>query len=77
VGLSNGKDEFRYLDRALQVDDNASYAFSPKWRIFFEAINLTNQPLRYYQGTRERSMQSEFYNTRFQFGLKFDLFDKQ
>ncbi len=77
VGLSNGKDEFRYLDRALQVDANASYAFSPKWRIFFEAINLTNQPLRYYQGTRKRSMQSEFYNTRFHFGLKFDLFDKQ
>ncbi len=74
VGLSNGSQDFRYLDQALQIDANASYAFNSKWRIFVEAINLNNQPLRYYQGVRSRTMQSEYYNTRFQFGLKFDFF---
>ena len=40
-----------------------------------EANNLTNQPLRYYQGIQSRTMQVEYYNARFNFGLKFDLFD--
>jgi len=74
VGLSNGTSDFRYLDQALQIDANASYAFNSKWRIFVEAINLNNQPLRYYQGVRERTAQAEYYNARFQFGVKFDFF---
>lgn len=74
IALPSGGEDFRYLDRAFQLDANASYAITPKWRVFVEVINLTNQPLRYYQGIRERTAQSEFYNTRLQFGLKFDLF---
>jgi TonB-dependent receptor len=75
IGLASGGEDFRFLDRAFQLDANASYAITPKFRIFAEAINLTNQPLRYYQGVRERTMQAEYYNTRIQFGLKFDLFE--
>jgi outer membrane receptor protein involved in Fe transport len=62
-----------YYDRQTFLDANASYAINPKWRIFAEANNLTNQPLRYYQGIRSRTFQEEFYNARFTFGLKFDL----
>ncbi len=63
----------RYDDRAVFVDLNASYAFSRRLRAFLEANNLTNQPLRYFQGVRDRVMQEEFYNRRFTAGLKFDL----
>jgi TonB-dependent receptor len=65
--------EDRYYDRQLFLDANASYAFTPQLRLFAEANNLTNQPLRYYQGIRARTMQVEYYNARFNFGLKFDL----
>jgi TonB-dependent receptor len=73
IGGENFED--RYYDTQTFLDINASYAFTPKWRLFLEANNLTNQPLRYYQGIQSRTMQSEFYNARYNFGLKFDLFD--
>lgn len=63
-----------YYDKQLFLDVNASYAVSPKWRVYFEANNLTNQPLRYYQGIRERTYQEEYYNARINLGIKFDFF---
>ncbi|GAB3659237.1 TonB-dependent receptor [Echinicola sediminis] len=66
--------EDRYYDEQAFLDVNASYAFTPKWRLFFEGNNLTNQSLRYYQGIKSRTMQAEFYNARFNLGIKFDLF---
>ena len=73
VGGSNFEDI--YYDRQTFLDVNASYAITKNWRVFAEANNLTNQPLRYYQGIRERTAQEEFYNVRINFGVKFDLFD--
>lgn len=72
---SLGDDAFydRYYDRAVNVDVNASLTVTPQLRVFLEANNLTNQPLRYYQGVRERMMQEEFYDRRFTAGLKYDL----
>ncbi|MEQ8580385.1 MAG: TonB-dependent receptor [Marinoscillum sp.] len=71
-----GGDAFydRYYDEQFFLDVNASYAFTENWRFFLEANNLTNQPLRYYQGIQERTMQAEYYNARINAGLKFDLF---
>lgn len=65
-----------YYDKQTFVDVNASYAITPKWRIYAEANNLTNQPLRYYQGIQERTFQEEFYNARINLGVKFDFFGK-
>lgn len=67
--------EDRFYDKQTFLDVNASYAITPKWRVFFEGNNLTNQPLRYYQGIQSRTMQAEYYNARLNFGLKFDLFE--
>lgn len=64
----------RYYDRVWYLDANASYAITPKFRLFAEANNLTNQPLRYYAGDRSRTFQGEYYGARFNLGLKFDLF---
>ncbi len=66
--------EDRFYDKQTFLDLNGSYAFSPNWRFFFEVNNLTNQPLRYYQGISSRTMQVEYYNERFNAGVKFDLF---
>lgn len=69
--------EDRFYDKQTFLDVNGSYAFTPQWRFFFEVNNLTNQPLRYYQGESSRTMQMEYYNVRFNAGLKFDLFNNQ
>ncbi len=73
-----GDDAFfdRYYDEQLFIDVNASYAITKNWRIFAEANNLTNQPLRYYQGVESRTMQMEYYGPRYNLGVKFDLFQK-
>ncbi len=71
-----GGDSFedRFYDEQTFLDINASYAITPKFRVFLEGNNLTNQPLRYYQGIQSRTMQMEYYNARFNIGAKFDLF---
>lgn len=63
----------RYYDKAIHLDMNANYAITPKFRVYAEANNLLNTPLYYYQGISARLMQAEYYNVRFQFGMKLDL----
>jgi TonB-dependent receptor len=63
----------RYYDAQTNVDLNGSLLVTDQLRFFFEANNLTNQPLRYYQGVRERMMQEEFYDWRLTMGFKFDM----
>lgn len=65
--------EDRYYDEQKFLDLNATYNVTDKIRLFAEAKNLTNQPLRYYQGTKERTMQIEFYQMSWNVGLKIDL----
>lgn len=71
--LGGNEFEDSYYDKQLFVDANAAYKITPKLRLFIEANNLTNQPLRYYQGISSRTMQSEYYQARYNLGLKFDL----
>lgn len=63
----------RYYDQQFFLDANASYSITKQLRVFAEANNLTNQPLRYYQGVSSRTMQAEFYRPRYNLGFKFDL----
>lgn len=62
----------RWADRRVDVDMNANWVVAPNARWFVEANNLTNRPLRFYQGVRGRLMQDEFYGYRLQTGIKFD-----
>lgn len=62
----------RYYDKQTFLDANVSYAITEKIRFFVEANNLTNQPLRYYQGEKNRTMQMEYYKPKYNVGLKFD-----
>jgi TonB-dependent receptor len=63
----------RYYGKQFFLDANASYVLTSHWRIFGEATNLTNQPLRYYQGIKERTAQLEYYGPRYNIGLKYNL----
>lgn len=62
----------RYYGRQTFLDVNASFKIMKNMRLFAELNNLTNQPLRYYQGVSSRTMQMEYYMARYNFGLKFD-----
>ena len=67
--------EDRFYDKQTFLDFNGSYAISDNWRLFAEWNNITNQPLRFYQGFENLTMQEEFYNMRFNLGVKFDIFE--
>jgi len=65
--------EDRYYDEQKFLDLNASYNLTDKIRLFAEAKNSTNQPLRYYQGEKAKTMQLEYYQMSWNLGLKIDL----
>lgn len=62
----------RYYDSVNYMDFNISYTFGRKTKItlFADCTNILNQPLRYYQGTKERTMQSEYYGVKLNGGIK-------
>ena len=62
----------RYYDKTNYLDLNASYTWGKdvKFTVYAQANNLLNQPLRYYQGTKDRSMQVEYYGAKVNAGFK-------
>lgn len=64
--------EDRYYDSQLFLDVNASYTILEGLNIFAEFKNLTNQELRYYQGTKEQTMQAEWYGVNWNVGLSYN-----
>ncbi|MCB4806949.1 TonB-dependent receptor [Tamlana sp. 62-3] len=68
--------EDRYYDKQFFLDFNATYAFGNGLSAYTSLNNITNQPLRFYQGVSSRTMQREYYGQRFTIGLKYDLFKK-
>uniref|UniRef100_UPI0035626E71 TonB-dependent receptor domain-containing protein n=1 Tax=Salegentibacter sp. TaxID=1903072 RepID=UPI0035626E71 len=63
----------RYYDERLQVDISASQQITKNLSVFAEGMNLTNAPLRYYNGVTARPEQQEFYSFWVNFGIKYDL----
>lgn len=66
--------EDRFYDEQFFLDFNANYAINKKLSLYAIVNNITDQPLRYFQGRRNRTMQAEYYGQRITFGLKYDLF---
>lgn len=60
----------RYYDSVNYLDANVSVRVTKYLALFAEVGNLLNQPLRYYQGTKERVRQAEYYGIRFSVGAK-------
>lgn len=65
----------RYYDAVNYLDLNAAYTWGKrtKMTVYVEATNLLNQPLRYYQGVKNRTMQVEYYGMRWNAGIKINL----
>ncbi len=74
--LGGNEFEDRYYDTQLFLDFNASYKITNNLSVYADLNNITNQPLRYFQGVKNRTQQAEFYGRRLTFGLKYDLFRK-
>lgn len=62
----------RYYDAVKYLDLNVSYTFGRKTKItvYADCNNLLNQPLRYYQGSKDYTMQQEYYGVKFNGGVK-------
>ena len=60
--------------RGLTVDFGSSYAFERHASIYFNIKNLTNTPLKFYEGknTPDRTLQREYYGATYQVGLNID-----
>ncbi len=59
-----------YYDEVTHVDVNLNYHFKKHYLVYASLNNLTNQPLRYYQGKSDRTYQMEFYGMTAKFGIK-------
>jgi TonB-dependent receptor len=57
-------------DDRLSVDYTMSYRFTPNWKVYFQAKNLTNAPLRFFVDKPSLPIQREFYEQTFLFGIK-------
>ncbi|OQB31459.1 MAG: Colicin I receptor precursor [Bacteroidetes bacterium ADurb.Bin174] len=59
-----------YYDKVNYLDFNANLSIGKYVNIFANVNNILNQPLRYYQGSQEYTYQVEYYNFRFDAGVK-------
>ncbi|WP_164849853.1 TonB-dependent receptor [Mucilaginibacter limnophilus] len=71
--IGGTKEEDIYIKNRMQLDATAGYAINNQFRLFVEALNLTNQPLQAYQGNANQYIQREFYSYWMRFGVKFNL----
>ncbi|WP_129594773.1 TonB-dependent receptor [Seramator thermalis] len=61
----------RYYDAVNYLDFNVNIKVGRYVNIYANVNNILNQPLRYYQGSKDYTMQMEYYNFRFDAGAKF------
>lgn len=59
-----------YYDNHTQLDINLSQRITRNIRGFVDVLNLTNAPLRYFQGVTTRPIQEEYYRWWAMFGVK-------
>ncbi len=73
--MSTSRQLDRYYDKVNYLDLNASYTWGKKTKftVYANANNLLNQPLRYYQGEKNRTMQVEYYGVKVNAGIKVNL----
>ncbi len=57
-------------DNRLTLDFSSSYRIAPHWTVYFDAKNLLNTPLRYYEGSPNRPIQREFYDVTLEGGVR-------
>lgn len=71
--LGESEDEDVYYDNHIQWDFAASQQIVKGVQFYLQAINLNNEPMRYYMGDTARPIQREFYSWWLHGGFKFEL----
>lgn len=61
-----------YYDEHVQLDVSLSQRITENIRVFADLINLTDAPLRYYQGVSDRPIAQEYYSWWSHIGVRFD-----
>lgn len=74
INQTLGKDFYTYTDKNLTIDASASAQISKKIKAFVELNNITNEPLKTYMGDQRRITMIEWYSTRGQAGIRFEIF---
>lgn len=59
-----------YQDKRVTLDLAGSYDFRRNIRFYGSVKNLTDAPLRFYEGTSNRPIQREFYGQTYEAGVK-------
>lgn len=59
-----------YYDKVTYLDLNLTYGIHKNILIYGDLNNLLNQPLRFYQGSSERTFQAEYYGMTLRAGVK-------
>ena len=70
-GLGGDKSLDTIQDNRLTLDWHSAYQVDKHWGVYFDAKNLLNTPLRYYEGTSNRPIQREFYDETYEAGVRF------
>ena len=71
IGGSRATDIFQ--DKRLTADFNGSYDLSRRISLYANAKNLSNAPLRFYEGSQNRPIQREYYDVTLEGGIKLKL----
>jgi hypothetical protein len=69
-GLGGDKSLDVIQDGRTTLDFTSSYQITPHYGLYFEAKNLMNTPLRYYEGSADRPIQREFYDVTIDGGVR-------
>jgi hypothetical protein len=59
-----------YYQCNFNLDFNLIYHLDRYWQLYLNALNLTNQPLKYFIGEESRTKQQEFYSWWGQAGVR-------
>ena len=70
--IEDDKDEDVYYNNHTQVDLSTNYRLTKKIILYGDFLNLTNEPLLYYSGVKDRPIQRELYSFRARLGVKYD-----
>ena len=70
VGADNTQD--RFYDTNSQLDLTINQKVSQNIRLYVDALNLNDAPLRYFQGVPDRVLQEEHYRWTLNFGAKLE-----
>ncbi len=68
AGGSRDSDVFE--DKRLTLDFTSSYRVTDAYTVYFNAKNLTNEPLRFYERAKDRPIQREIYDLTYEAGIR-------